>query len=89
MNSLFEKNRMNWGNGRIADLVQGMADLEPGFMRFPGGCIVESPPAFFSSTFRLACSARLAGVPWSGIAWRFAKWSLGSRIASCVAVGVF
>ncbi len=28
-------------NGLRADLVQWLADLKPGFLRFPGGCIVE------------------------------------------------
>jgi len=28
-------------NGLRADVVQWLADLKPGFMRFPGGCIVE------------------------------------------------
>lgn len=28
-------------NGLRADLVKALADLKPGFMRFPGGCIVE------------------------------------------------
>ena len=28
-------------NGLRADLVQKLADLTPGFLRFPGGCIVE------------------------------------------------
>jgi alpha-L-arabinofuranosidase len=28
-------------NGLRADIVQKLADLKPGFMRFPGGCIVE------------------------------------------------
>ncbi len=28
-------------NGLRSDLVQMLADLKPGFMRFPGGCIVE------------------------------------------------
>ena len=28
-------------NGLRADLVQRIADLKPGFIRFPGGCIVE------------------------------------------------
>ncbi|MBN1561141.1 alpha-L-arabinofuranosidase [candidate division KSB1 bacterium] len=28
-------------NGLRADLVQLLADLQPGFLRFPGGCIVE------------------------------------------------
>ena len=31
----------NRKNGLRADLVQMLADLHPGFMRFPGGCIVE------------------------------------------------
>ncbi len=33
-----------WKNrpgGLRADLVQLLADLKPGFLRFPGGCIVE------------------------------------------------
>lgn len=29
------------GNGLRADLVQLLADIHPGFLRFPGGCIVE------------------------------------------------
>src|SRR5581483_5569383 len=40
--SLFPKH--TWKNrpgGLRADLVQMLADLKPGFMRFPGGCIVE------------------------------------------------
>ena len=28
-------------NGLRADLAQALADLKPGFLRFPGGCIVE------------------------------------------------
>lgn len=28
-------------NGLRADLAQKLADMEPGFLRFPGGCIVE------------------------------------------------
>jgi alpha-L-arabinofuranosidase len=28
-------------NGLRADLVQALADMKPGFLRFPGGCIVE------------------------------------------------
>jgi len=28
-------------NGMRADLVQWLADMKPGFLRFPGGCIVE------------------------------------------------
>jgi alpha-L-arabinofuranosidase len=42
MVSLFPKH--TWRNrpgGLRADLVQMLADLKPGFMRFPGGCIVE------------------------------------------------
>lgn len=31
----------NRPNGLRADLVQLLADLKPGFLRFPGGCIVE------------------------------------------------
>ena len=38
MVSLFPKK--TW-NGLRADLVQWLADLKPGFLRFPGGCIVE------------------------------------------------
>src|SRR4029079_17199925 len=40
--SLFPKD--TWKNrpgGLRADLVQLLADLKPGFLRFPGGCIVE------------------------------------------------
>ncbi|WP_114782693.1 alpha-L-arabinofuranosidase C-terminal domain-containing protein [Botryobacter ruber] len=42
MISLFPKD--TWKNrpgGLRADMVQLLADLEPGFLRFPGGCIVE------------------------------------------------
>lgn len=42
MVSLFP--RHTWKNrpgGLRADMVQWLADLKPGFMRFPGGCIVE------------------------------------------------
>ena len=42
MVSLFPDN--TWKNrpgGLRADLVQKLADLKPGFVRFPGGCIVE------------------------------------------------
>ncbi|SDJ99357.1 alpha-N-arabinofuranosidase [Catalinimonas alkaloidigena] len=42
MVSLFPEN--TWKNrpkGMRADLVQLLADLDPGFLRFPGGCIVE------------------------------------------------
>ncbi|MEH0153485.1 alpha-L-arabinofuranosidase C-terminal domain-containing protein [Limibacter armeniacum] len=31
----------NRPNGLRADLIQKLADLNPGFLRFPGGCIVE------------------------------------------------
>ncbi len=40
--SLFPKN--TWKertNGMRSDLVQLLADMKPGFLRFPGGCIVE------------------------------------------------
>ncbi len=36
--------RKTWKNrpgGLRADMVQSLADLKPGFLRFPGGCIVE------------------------------------------------
>lgn len=36
--------RHTWKNrpgGLRADLVQALADLHPGFLRFPGGCVVE------------------------------------------------
>ena len=42
MISLFPSD--TWKNrpkGMRADLVQKLADLDPGFLRFPGGCIVE------------------------------------------------
>jgi len=40
--SLFpEKTWKNRPGGLRADMVQALADLKPGFMRFPGGCIVE------------------------------------------------
>ena len=42
MVSLFpEHTWKNRKNGLRADLVQKLADLKPGFLRFPGGCIVE------------------------------------------------
>jgi len=42
MISLFPKKTWkNRSNGLRADLVQWLADLKPGFFRFPGGCIVE------------------------------------------------
>jgi len=40
--SLYPKD--NWGsrpNGLRTDLVQLLKDMQPGFLRFPGGCIVE------------------------------------------------
>jgi alpha-L-arabinofuranosidase len=36
-----EKTWKNRPNGLRADMAQLLADLKPGFMRFPGGCIVE------------------------------------------------
>lgn len=40
--SLFPKNTFkSRENGMRADLAQLLADMKPGFMRFPGGCIVE------------------------------------------------
>ncbi len=40
--SLFPKHTWkNRPNGLRADLVQMLADMKPGFVRFPGGCIVE------------------------------------------------
>ena len=42
MISLFPQNTwMNRKNGLRADLVQMLKDLHPGFLRFPGGCIIE------------------------------------------------
>ena len=42
MISLFPRDTWkNRKNGLRADLVQMLADMEPGFVRFPGGCIVE------------------------------------------------
>jgi alpha-L-arabinofuranosidase len=42
MISLFPKNTFKGReNGLRADLAQLLADMKPGFMRFPGGCIVE------------------------------------------------
>ena len=42
MISLFpEKTWKNRPGGLRADMVQWLADMKPGFMRFPGGCIVE------------------------------------------------
>jgi alpha-L-arabinofuranosidase len=42
MVSLFpEKTWQNRSGGLRADMVQMLADLKPGFLRFPGGCIVE------------------------------------------------
>ena len=40
--SLFPENTWKLRPGGLrADMVQALADLHPGFMRFPGGCIVE------------------------------------------------
>jgi alpha-N-arabinofuranosidase len=42
MVSLFPENTWkNRPNGLRSDLVQLLTDLKPGFLRFPGGCIVE------------------------------------------------
>ncbi|MBN1505642.1 MAG: hypothetical protein JW955_02280 [Sedimentisphaerales bacterium] len=42
MVSLFPKKTWrNRPNGLRADVAQWLADLKPGFLRFPGGCIVE------------------------------------------------
>ena len=42
MISLFPENTWKDRPGGLrADMVQKLADLKPGFMRFPGGCIVE------------------------------------------------
>lgn len=42
MVSLFpEKTFKGRRNGLRADLAQALADMKPGFLRFPGGCIVE------------------------------------------------
>jgi len=42
MVSLFPQDTWrNRENGLRADLVQLLADMKPGFLRFPGGCIVE------------------------------------------------
>jgi alpha-N-arabinofuranosidase len=42
MISLFPQDTWkNRQNGLRADLVQKLADMKPGFLRFPGGCIVE------------------------------------------------
>lgn len=42
MISLFpQRTWKNRPNGLRADVVQALADMKPGFVRFPGGCIVE------------------------------------------------
>ncbi len=42
MCSLFPKKTFkNRENGLRADMAQALADIKPGFLRFPGGCIVE------------------------------------------------
>jgi len=44
MISLFpEKTFRNRANGLRADLAQALADLDPKFIRFPGGCLVHGP----------------------------------------------
>ena len=40
----------DWPNGGLrADLVQALADLNPSFLRFPGGCITEG--SYYKSNF--------------------------------------
>jgi len=40
--SLFpRKTFKNWPNGMRPDVAQMLADMKPGFLRFPGGCVVE------------------------------------------------
>jgi len=39
--SLFPRDTWKHAFGLRSDLVQKLADLHPGFLRFPGGCIVE------------------------------------------------
>ena len=40
----------DWPNGGLrADLVQALADLNPSFLRFPGGCIIEG--SYYRSNF--------------------------------------
>ena len=42
--SLFPENTWQHRPGGLrADMVQALADLHPGFLRFPGGCVVEGP----------------------------------------------
>jgi alpha-N-arabinofuranosidase len=49
--SLFPKKTWkNRPNGLRADLVQRLADLKPGFLRFPGGCVVEG--RYLSTRYR-------------------------------------
>ena len=44
MVSLFPRKTWKQRPGGLrADMVQALADLKPGFLRFPGGCIVEGP----------------------------------------------
>jgi len=51
MVSLFpEKTFKSRRNGLRADLAQALADLKPGFLRFPGGCVVEGKD--FSNMYR-------------------------------------
>ncbi len=51
MVSLFpEKTFRGRRNGLRADLAQALADAKPGFLRFPGGCIVEGKD--FSNMYR-------------------------------------
>ena len=46
-------------NGLRADLVQLLADLKPGFLRFPGGCIVEG--RYLETRYRVEEDDRRAG----------------------------
>ena len=51
MVSLFpEKTFKGRRNGLRADLAQALADVKPGFLRFPGGCVVEGKD--FSNMYR-------------------------------------
>ena len=59
MVSLFP--RHTWKNrpgGLRADMVQALADMQPGFLRFPGGCIVEGSRVELAVTSGKKPSAR-------------------------------
>lgn len=51
MVSLFPQDTYN-GHGLRKDLVQALADLNPKFMRFPGGCVVHGGGDGFWDTYR-------------------------------------